>query len=76
MLLLVAAYFIWKMCCYLDGFRTTIFFSLSFAEEKAEIEIVPIFISVDFERGTVEQVHEYVKGDSKDWNSIRKMHYL
>ncbi|PSS23833.1 Protein SCO1 1 like [Actinidia chinensis var. chinensis] len=30
-------------------------------KEKAGIEIVPIFISVDPERDTVEQVHEYVK---------------
>lgn len=32
------------------------------AEEKAGIEIVPVFISVDPERDTVEQVGEYVKG--------------
>ncbi|XP_031396371.1 protein SCO1 homolog 1, mitochondrial [Punica granatum] len=30
-------------------------------KEKAGIEIVPVFISVDPERDTVEQVHEYVK---------------
>lgn len=30
--------------------------------EKAGIKIVPIFISVDPERDTVEQVREYVKG--------------
>ncbi|OUZ99123.1 Copper chaperone SCO1/SenC [Macleaya cordata] len=30
-------------------------------KEKAGIEIVPIFISVDPERDTVEQVHDYVK---------------
>lgn len=34
------------------------------AEEKAGIEIVPVFISVDPERDTVEQVREYVKGAS------------
>lgn len=32
------------------------------AEKKAGIEIVPVFISVDPERDTVEQVREYVKG--------------
>jgi len=32
------------------------------AEEKAGFNIVPVFISVDPERDTVEQVHEYVKG--------------
>ncbi|XP_057947804.1 protein SCO1 homolog 1, mitochondrial isoform X3 [Malania oleifera] len=31
-------------------------------KERAGIEIVPVFISVDPERDTVEQVHEYVKG--------------
>ena len=36
---------------------------LSFSsEEKAKLEIVPVFISVDPERDTVEQVHDYVKG--------------
>ncbi|OAY68024.1 Protein SCO 1, mitochondrial, partial [Ananas comosus] len=30
-------------------------------KEKARIEIVPVFISVDPERDTVEQVHDYVK---------------
>ncbi|XP_057947802.1 protein SCO1 homolog 1, mitochondrial isoform X2 [Malania oleifera] len=30
-------------------------------KERAGIEIVPVFISVDPERDTVEQVHEYVK---------------
>ncbi|KAI4302657.1 hypothetical protein MLD38_038378 [Melastoma candidum] len=30
-------------------------------KEKAGIEIVPVFISVDPERDTVQQVHEYVK---------------
>ncbi|KAI4328710.1 hypothetical protein L6164_021044 [Bauhinia variegata] len=30
-------------------------------KEKAGIEVVPVFISVDPERDTVEQVHEYVK---------------
>ncbi|KAJ0561035.1 putative copper chaperone SCO1/SenC, Thioredoxin-like superfamily [Helianthus annuus] len=32
-----------------------------FAEGKAGLEIVPVFISVDPERDTVEQVHDYVK---------------
>ena len=36
--------------------------SLLVAEEKAGIETVPVFISVDPERDTVEQVGEYVKG--------------
>lgn len=30
--------------------------------EKAGIKILPIFVSVDPERDTVEQVREYVKG--------------
>ncbi|KAK3003799.1 hypothetical protein RJ639_018011 [Escallonia herrerae] len=30
-------------------------------KEKSRIEVVPVFISVDPERDTVEQVHEYVK---------------
>lgn len=34
------------------------------AEEKAGIEIVPLFISVDPERDNVEQIREYVKGAS------------
>ena len=38
-----------------------VFFSLLEAE-KAGIKIVPVFISVDPERDTVEQVREYVKG--------------
>lgn len=36
------------------------------AEQKSGIEIVPVFISVDPERDTVEQVGEYVKGASFD----------
>lgn len=32
------------------------------AEEKSGLEVVPVFISVDPERDTVEQVREYVKG--------------
>ena len=39
----------------------TVFFSCN-AEEKAGMEVVPVFISVDPERDTVEQVREYVKG--------------
>lgn len=39
--------------------KTSIFI---FAEVKAGLEIVPVFISVDPERDTVEQVREYVKG--------------
>ena len=39
----------------------TVFFSCN-AEEKAGMEVVPVFISVDPERDTVEQVHKYVKG--------------
>jgi protein SCO1/2 len=37
------------MCCH-------------FAEEKAKLDIVPVFITVDPERDTVEQVRDYVKG--------------
>lgn len=33
-----------------------------FTEEKSGLEVVPVFISVDPERDTVEQVREYVKG--------------
>lgn len=40
------------------------FLALMLAEKEAGIEIVPVFISVDPERDTVEQVREYVKGDS------------
>lgn len=32
-------------------------------EEKAHLEVVPVFISVDPDRDTVEQVREYVKGN-------------
>ncbi|XP_075078907.1 protein SCO1 homolog 1, mitochondrial isoform X2 [Nicotiana tabacum] len=32
-----------------------------FFEEKSGIQVIPVFISVDPERDTVEQVHEYVK---------------
>lgn len=32
------------------------------AEAKSGLEVVPVFISVDPERDTVEQVREYVKG--------------
>ena len=31
-------------------------------EEKSGMDVVPVFISVDPERDTVQQVHEYVKG--------------
>lgn len=33
-------------------------------EEKAGFDIVPVFITVDPERDSVEQVREYVKGAS------------
>lgn len=39
-------------------------FLLMFTEDKGDIEIVPVFISVDPERDTVDQVREYVKGAS------------
>lgn len=32
------------------------------SEEKAKMEIVPVFITVDPERDTVEQVRDYVNG--------------
>ncbi|KAF7097808.1 hypothetical protein CFC21_099595 [Triticum aestivum] len=35
-------------------------------KEKAKLEIVPVFISVDPERDTVEQVHDYVKEFHQD----------
>lgn len=41
------------------------FFSLDlllYAEEKAKLDVVPVFITVDPERDTVEQVQDYVKG--------------
>lgn len=40
------------------------------AEEKGGIEIVPLFISVDPERDTVEQVREYVKGACQDFSVL------
>lgn len=40
-----------------------------FPEAKIGVDIVPVFISVDPERDTVEQVHEYVKGTVLDWIS-------
>ena len=43
------------------------------AEEKSRIEIVPVFISVDPERDTVEQVREYVKGA---WAILHRIHLL
>jgi len=33
-----------------------------YAEEKAKLDVVPVFITVDLERDTVEQVRDYVKG--------------
>lgn len=42
-------------------------FLLMFTEDKGDIEIVPVFISVDPERDTVDQVREYVKGASLAW---------
>lgn len=52
--------------CVLNLFRLTMleyeYSSIEFAEEKAGLEVVPIFISVDPERDTVEQVGEYIKG--------------
>jgi cytochrome oxidase Cu insertion factor (SCO1/SenC/PrrC family) len=35
-----------------------------YAEEKAKLDIVPVFITVDPERDSVEQVGDYVKGVS------------
>lgn len=35
---------------------------LFYAEEKAKLDVVPVFITVDPERDTVEQVRDYVKG--------------
>lgn len=43
------------------AYQLPYFFS-KFAEMKSGIEVVPVFISVDPERDTVEQVREYVKG--------------
>lgn len=40
-----------------------------FSEAKIGVDIVPVFISVDPERDTVEQVHEYVKGTALGWTS-------
>ena len=37
-------------------------FCMFSAEGEAGIDIVPVFISVDPERDTVEQVRDYVKG--------------
>ncbi|VAI91599.1 unnamed protein product [Triticum turgidum subsp. durum] len=53
---------------FLDGFhgyhhKDLLSFS---SEEKAKLEIVPVFISVDPERDTVEQVHDYVKEFHQD----------
>ena len=40
-----------------------------FSEAKIGVDIAPVFISVDPERDTVEQVHEYVKGTALGWTS-------
>jgi protein SCO1/2 len=42
-------------------------------EEKSGIQTVPVFISVDPERDTVEQVAEYVKGDSV---ILHELHFI
>lgn len=49
-----------------------------FAEAKIGVDIVPVFISVDPERDTVEQVHEYVKGTALDWSkhTLETKHFL
>lgn len=36
--------------------------TLLYAEEKAKLDVVPVFITVDPERDTIEQVRDYVKG--------------
>jgi len=46
----------------MSGARCVNTLGIIHAEEKSGIEIVPVFISVDPERDTVEQVSEYVKG--------------
>ena len=54
-----AALVMMNRCLMLD---VLILMEMIHAEEKSGIEIVPVFISVDPERDTVEQVSEYIKG--------------
>jgi protein SCO1/2 len=42
-------------------------------KENSGVDVVPVFISVDPERDTVQQVHEYVKGR---YFSFRKIHLV
>lgn len=51
-------------CCCVNNIYVLKFLLVMFVEEKAGFDIVPVFISVDPERDTVEQVREYVKGAS------------
>ena len=49
---------------YTDSWFYYCFHMYLLLEEKAGFEVVPVFITVDPERDTVEQVREYVKGAS------------
>lgn len=44
------------------------------AEKKAGLQVLPVFISIDPERDTVEQIREYLKGEFQVWTSFSLSH--
>jgi hypothetical protein len=38
------------------------------AEKKEGLQVLPVFISIDPERDTVEQIREYLKGELHEFN--------